>query len=226
MLRKAIRWCAATLLTAAAATGTIMADDDSLLEKALEPEVQERVIDETVPEGNPAPPAGVPNQQPGPGVPNQLRQPLGGGGGPAQPGPGAQAAPGGGAIGGGAAIGGGVAVGGETTVVETPAPRTLFMPGAGPLGPFGEPIAFGSPQVCIGESLLLKGGPNGAPPGRVVMQVDRLIFDAEIVEWASNGVIIVMPVVNMLGPTQGMLHVIRADGVLSDTLPIILVPKN
>lgn len=226
-MSKTIRWCAASVLALATA-GALVADDDSLLEKALAPEKTEAVAPADPPPvaaqpAQPAPAQPAP-AQPVPALGNKLAQPAPGGAvAPNAGAPVANAAPGGAAIGGGVAVGGAAVAG---TAVATPVvPRTLFMGAAG-VGPFGEPLMFATPTVCGGEAVLLKGAVCGAPVGRVVLQVDRLIFDARVIDWAENGVQAHLPTLAMLGPTHAMLHVIRADGVLADTLPIVLAPAK
>lgn len=218
-MTKAIRWCTASIVALATA-GAIMADDDSLLEKALAPQNRESVVEADPPATQPAPNVPAQPAQPTPALGNQLGQPAPNAAAPNVAAPGA-AAPAQAAAPGGVAVEGTVT---ETTVAA-PVPRTLFMGGAA-IGPFGEPLVMATPNVCVGEAVLLKGMLCGAPIGRVVIQVDRLIFDAQVIDWAENGVQANLPVLSMLGPTHAMIHVIRADGVLADTMPIILSPAR
>lgn len=247
---KAIRWCTASLVVVAT-FGAVTAQDDAPLEKALIPpiggaEQPSQNDGSLIPRGEALPPnqPGIGQTPANPGVGGALdqigRNPaaapgnvnpapapnLGAPGNAVRPGaapariagrPGVAATP---------AVAGGVAVGGTVTqtTVAVPAPRPLFMGAA--IGPFGEPLPMAMPRICMGEALLLKGAVCGAPVGRVILQVDQLIFDARIVDWAENGVHAVLPTLGMVGPTHAMLHVMRVDGIRSDTLPVILMPAR
>lgn len=115
-----------------------------------------------------------------------------------------------------------------TEAAVTPAlqPRAMFLPSAAVgVDPFGGPFVAGANVRC-GESVLLRGTQLGTPVGRVVLQVDRLIFDASVVEWGANGIHVEMPKLRMLGPTEAMIHVIRGDGVVCDRMPVDLFPSE
>jgi hypothetical protein len=79
-------------------------------------------------------------------------------------------------------------------------------------------------QVPIGSVLLLDGQPLGALIGTVKLEIEGREMPVEVIEWTPTFVKIRLPMLNLTGPVDGDIDVVRADGSVASCSPLEFMP--